>query len=97
MLTASCAKSCDMNQATHGLLLTTALLRNVVRSGGALTGSLHGIVSTSDIRPHRHIATLTVQHHGEQLVDQLTARGIDELFLMSSLVSLRSLTAAYSI
>ena len=77
--------------ASLGTLLTTSVVRDVGRSG-ALTGSFHGVLNTGDARPHRHNVTFTLVPRGDELAGQITARGIDAIFGLSSYVRLKRVT-----
>ncbi len=80
--------------ASLGTLLITSLVRDVGRSGGALTGSFYGVVNTGDARPHRHNVSFTLIPNGDEMSGQITARGIDAIFGLSSYVRLRRLNEA---
>lgn len=80
--------------ATLGAQLITTAVRDLARSGDALTGSFYGVLGTSDVLPHRHNVSFTLLPRGDELVGQLTARGIDVVYGMSSFVRLRRLDHA---
>ncbi len=80
--------------ASLGTLLITSLVSNVGRSGDALTGSFYGVVNTGDARPHRHNVSFTLVPKGDELAGQITARGIDAIFGLSSYVRLKRLNEA---
>jgi CubicO group peptidase (beta-lactamase class C family) len=77
--------------ATLGALFTTAVVRDLGRSGDALTGSFYATVNTGDVLPHRHNVSFTLVPQGDGLVGQLTARGIDAVYGLSSFVRLERL------
>jgi CubicO group peptidase (beta-lactamase class C family) len=77
-----------------GTLFINSLVTNPGRSGDAITGSFYGVVNTGDARPHRHNVTFTLRPEGDELVGQLTARGIEAIFGLSSFVRLKRLTPA---
>lgn len=80
--------------ASLGTLLITSLVRDVGRSGDALTGSFYGVVNTADARPHRHNVSFSLIPKGDEMAGQITARGIDAIFGLSSYVRLRRLSEA---
>jgi CubicO group peptidase (beta-lactamase class C family) len=80
--------------ASLGTLLVTSLVSNVGRSGNALTGSFYGVVNTGDARPHRHNVSFALIPKGGELAGQITARGIDAIFGLSSYVRLKRLNEA---
>jgi CubicO group peptidase (beta-lactamase class C family) len=77
-----------------GTLFINSLVTNPGRSGDAITGSFYGVVNTGDTRPHRHNVTFTLRPEGDELVGQITARGIEAIFGLSSFVRLKRLTPA---
>ncbi len=68
---------------------TSSPVANPGRSGAALTGSFDGVIDTGDARPHPHGITFTLLPRGGELIGQITARGTEAIFGLSSFVRLK--------
>lgn len=66
----------------------TSLVNNLRVSADGVQGSFHGILNTSDARPHQHTLGFTLWPAGDEITGLLTATASDPLLVLSSFVRL---------